>query len=429
MAQSVNPILEHLKEGTYLDDKEDNKLLLTYLKAKQSGEYGSLQYGEDGNGCSNATLLKNAILTRQALNYLGKPFNKFNRDDAILLRDKLKKNIVKAVKWRTIPGTNKLEQYKTDMSYSTKRTILLVLNQFWAWYQEYIYIEKKQEIPNIFDRIKLKRPKETEHKIDWLKPDELKKLMKFLEKHEDFRFLVAVAIDSCARPLELANIRKKHFFYEGDKLMCKLPNIKSCSGRKNATEVLYEKKFIVSKIKDLEQNDFLFNYVNSDKPLKDSPGCFDWSEKRYSSLVSRTKNFTFKITGKRYTPYVFRKTATMHWLRISKNDVLFVQQKLGHVEGSPQIKHYLSLQGIQTPEGIGKRLKDDKYQSVSEEMQTFQEQNTSMKLQMEQMQKQMEMMQTQFLNTITQMPNISKEKDVELVRQTVDAVMSKQKYN
>lgn len=425
MTQSINTIYEHLEKKEYLDNPEDNNLLLQYLQSKEKGEYGSLQYGTDGNGCSEATLLKNAILIRQALSYIKKQIKDITREDAISLRDMLKKNEIKAIKWRTKKGTNTVEQYETQMTYSTKRTVLLVITQFWKWYQEYKYNEEKKEIPNIFERIKLVKPQETEHNIDWLEPEELKKLMKHLERHEDYRLFVAIAIDTAGRPLELANLRRRHFIYKGDKLFCKLPNIKGCSGRKHTNEVLYEKGFIESKIKNLNSDSFIFDFIDTNKPIKRSPNCYDWNMKKYISLTSRTKNYTYRIIGKRYTPYAFRKTSTMHWLRISNNDAIWVQKRLGHVEGSPQIKYYMSFEGIKTPEGVDKRLKDDKYMSVSEEMQTFQEENQSMKLQMEQMKQQMDMMQTQFLNTISKMPNINAVDNRDLIMQTIEAVEKK----
>ncbi len=425
MNDNINSVFKALEREQYLKVKEDNILLLQYLKSKEIGTYESLDYGIDSNGCCNKTLLKDAILIKQALRAINKPFRTLTREDALSFKNKLKTSELKARKWKKDAATKKHIIYDVEMSFRTKKNLLGALKQFWHWYQEYQYHEEHKEIGNIFERIKLRSPKITEYRIDWLNSDQLKKLLHILEPHDDFRLFVTINIDTAARPIEIANLQRKHFIYdENGVLHCQLPSIKGCSGRKHLNEVLFERAYIEEKVKDLNPDDFLFDYIDKKKPFPESSGCFDWKQKGYNSLKARTKHFTRRITGKGYSPYVYRKTATMYWLKVSNNNVLWVQKRLGHIEGSNQIKHYMTLQGVQAPEGIAQKIKDDKYQSASETMLAYQEELQSNKLQVQQMQQQMKVMQQQFLNMVANIPKINAVNHREIINQTIAAVKS-----
>jgi integrase len=427
MNDKLTNINTRLVKNEYLPVAEDNKLLALYLKSKEIGTYGSIDYGLAGAGCSPKTLLKNAVLIRQVLKSIDRPFTTLTREDMLELRNRFKLNDIKAHKWKREAGTGKTIPYEAEMSFRTKKTQLSCLKQFWQWYQEYMFREHKQEMPNIFERIRLQEPKQTEHIIDWINPDELRRFMRHIERHEDYKLFVCVSIDAAARPIEAANLRRKHFFYEDDKLFCQLPNIKGCSGRKHINEVLFERVFIERKIKDMQPDDFLFNYVDKNNPFQGSSGCYDWSDKGYKSLKARTKHFTRKVLNKPFTPYVFRKTAAMHWLRLSNNNLVWVQKRLGHVEGSDAIKHYMTLQGIKTPDCINTNLENSKFENSTEKDMVVNEVMQSNKLKMEMMQEQMRNMQQQFLNMVAQMPKIDPLEHRELIKQTIEAVRAENK--
>jgi len=118
---------------------------------KETGTYGSLDYGISGNGCAERTLLKDAIIIKQALSSIQNPFHKLTRDDAIELRNKLKLNKISAHKIKIKNGIT--ETYYKPMAYRTKKNLLKSLSQFWKFYQEYMYLKHKKEISNIFDSI------------------------------------------------------------------------------------------------------------------------------------------------------------------------------------------------------------------------------------------------------------------------------------
>ena len=423
---NINTIFKLIEAEEYVTDKTDNMLLLKYLKAKQAGTYGCIDYGEDGNGCADKTLQKDAILIRQALNALDKPFHNLTRDDIIELRNALKNNDIKAKKYKRCPGGGSVK-YETELSYRSKRSILGSLRQFWMFYQEYVFNNSKEHIPNIFERILIKKPKETEHRVDYLNSEQIKKLMTMLSNNEDLRFLIAVAIDQAPRPIELANIRRRHFIYEKGRWWCKLPSIKGCSGRKHKNEVLFEKAFIERRISKLAPDDFLFDYVDTRKPFPDSSGCYHWNETKYMQFVYTVRYYTKKVVGKRLTPYMFRKSSVMYWLGVTENDLLWVQKRAGHVEGSDQIKHYMALQGIKTPVRVLDNIKKDKYESVGETMMGYEEEINSNKLKMEQMQSQMQMMQKQFLDMVSQIPKINAVDNSDLIRQTIEIISSQKK--
>lgn len=409
MNHTMSDILPKIEKGIYLPNKQDNKILSEYLKAKTTGVYHGLMFGIDGNGCAEKTLLKNATLIRQCLLHINKPFHKITRDDAINFRNNLATNEIKATKFKLIH--KKSSKYQTEMKYRTKQTLLSVLKQFWSFYMEYARIESKQELTDIFHKLKLPSPKETEHKLDYLESEEMRKLLKII-KEDEFKFMYCLAIDTAGRPIELANLRKSHFsISENGNLMVKLPEIKGISGRKHKFEVLYEKEFIEKKLSEYTGDQLLFDFIDEKKPFANSRKCFDWDNKKHNTLNIKWKYWTNKATGRSMTMYALRKTATMYWLKVSDNDILWTQQRLGHVEGSRAIKHYITLQGIETPEIISKGLNKDKYKDVADEFQNMKEDYTQLKLQNSQMAKLLDEMKQQLLETTKQLLETTKSRE------------------
>jgi len=431
MVKDIDFYMKELKKKSYLKDKLDNELLLKYLESKRIGSYGGLDYGDSGNGCSDRTLLRDITGINKCLNHLKKPFHKLNRDDIIKLRNDLRLNKVQArkrayKKHNSKDSKNQQKIYYKTMTYRTKKSYFTSLAQFWKFYQEYQYvINKGKEIPNIFERVILKKPKETEHKIDYLTKDEMKEFFEEISRDKELKFFYCIAIATGARPIELANIRKKHFILKKvddskkKDLFVKLPSIKGCSGRKNEVEVCYETFYIINQLKNFEDDDLLFNLIDENKPLIDSPNCYDWDDKKYGSIKNKVKYITNKLFKKKLTIKHFRKTSTMYFLNETEN-ITWVQKLLGHVEGSKAIKNYMSLQSIKTPETLKKNIKKDKYLDVKDEMDYIKDENTKLKFNMKKQERQLESMSSMmglltdklFGNEITKKEYMSKEDDI-----------------
>lgn len=396
---SINNVIAAAKKEDYLPYKQDNQVLLAFIEAKRKGVYGGLVYGSGGTGCSDKTLLKNATLLKQALNHINKPIAELTRDDAIDFRNALTTNTIQAKKYKMVNMQS--VQYNQPMTHRTKKTILTTITQFWDFYCEYSRIILKKEVTNIFDKLKLQKPKDTSIEVDYLTPEQMHQLLD-TAKDEKSRLLFCLAIDTCARPVELVNLRKKHFIEKDGKLFFKLPEIKGISGKKYLCEALYETAFIRKQLATYNNDDLIFDYIDVNKPFISSQDCFDWNRKKAQHLNLAFKYWCKKTIGKPYTLYCLRKTATMYWLKMSNNNMTWVQQRLGHTAGSSAIKHYMDLQGVATPDQLSQNLDSDKYASVGAEFMQVKDQQLKMQLENQQLKSQMDLMRQQMERMITQ---------------------------
>lgn len=339
MLSTNQKVIELLNQNKYFSCDSMNKIGLEYVRFLTSSQYYDLFNPEMVNTEKNTLSLALNYL-RNIDNYVGKPIEKYARDDIARFIDAFMRGEIKGKKTKVVflkgEKNVKVVQTNTSLKQSNLKRHIHAFKRFWAVYRQYvIHVEKKPDKIGGMEWGSLVRaPKIKAHyeKYPHLSLNQIIDVSESLCKPE-YTARMLLSVNLMGRKCEISALKVSDLEIDNkaDVVYIKLPDIKKHSSNKVRVE-LYSyakkrlKKYLLSN--NLKNEDTLF-------PSKEN------------AFAKELKVKSEKILGKGniITPKTLRKLGVSVARELGK-DRTDIEDIGGWKRNSSVLEHYFSRPGV-----------------------------------------------------------------------------------